>query len=207
MPKDDRLNDIIGLLNVSSQRFDRLDSRIVAIETSLCEMRVAFDHSMQFFESRLSSVDAKLDLPMVPKDKLQADGDHGKVAVLKTMFEKTSKKIEKSLVDIQLQIVEQGSQAHCQTETDVAETFAQTVEQGSHAHCQTIVAEIAVASIQTVATTTEAVAQTDAPMSPLIVTTGVASIDKDQSSGQAQESIEALCLSQLEKVRAKVSNC
>ena len=85
-----KIDEIIGLLNVSSQRSDHLDSRIVAIETSLCEMRVAFDHSMQFFESRLSSIDTKLDLHTVPK--LHADGD-GKVAVLKTMFEKTSKTI------------------------------------------------------------------------------------------------------------------
>ena len=167
-------------------------------------MRVAFDHSMQFFESRLSSIDTKLDLPTVPK--LQADGD-GKVAVLKTMFEKTSKKIEKSVAEVQSQTQNEQGHAQCQTELDVAEAFAQILEQVS-AHCQTIMAQSALASIQTVAMTAEALSQTDAHLSPLTFTTGVASTNVE-SSGHALniDDYEAICLLQQEKVREKVSNC
>ena len=88
IPKDDRLNDRLTMLQEHSQRYDRLESKIGAIDCSLNEMRIAFDHSMQFFESRLCSIDLKLDLPEPPK---QLEGD-GKVDVLKTLFENTSKK-------------------------------------------------------------------------------------------------------------------
>ena len=160
-----KVDEIIGLLNASTLR-------IVAIETALCDMQVAFDHSMQFFESRLSSIDTKLDLPMAPK--LHPDGD-GKVAVLKTMFEKTSKKIEKISTEAQSQTTKDQGHTQCQTEVlDVAEAAAQTLEQAS-AHCQTVLADFASAAVQTVALTAENLTQTHAPQSPLTITTGDAS--------------------------------
>ena len=69
MPKDDRLNDIIGLLEDRSQWFDCLDSRIGAIDTSLGRLELSHDtlglrcdESISFFETRMADVEHKLDI-------------------------------------------------------------------------------------------------------------------------------------------------
>ena len=108
MPKDNRLDEILRLLTSSSQQ--ALAEQLQVLIDGVNDLRVSFDHSMEFFESRLHSIDCKQGQTMEKVERLAAThanvkssevSDHdecsgGKVALLKSMFEpKPLTKIEK----------------------------------------------------------------------------------------------------------------
>ena len=173
MPKDDRLNEILGLLHDNAKRLVLIEERLTEAESSGLDMRTAFDHSMQFFESRLGAIDMKLDSIVAPK--LQSDGESTtKVSVLKGLFEKTTKKSERQAIDSQSQATETDcTRVHCETMTELAEVndcFSQTVlMQVAHTQSQTFTATSEAASMQTEAMSKTALSQTDAH-SPLMAT-------------------------------------